>query len=210
MTSDTPQPELSRRNTAGWLLLTGGAQVVRFLVTLASTAILARLLLPTDFGLVAAASPVMAFTAMLQNLGINEALIQRPQLEKGHVNALFVVTSGMSIVVAAVLILAAPLLAALLLEPRLIGIIQAMAAIALLVAASTVPLGLMSRRLKFRQLAIVDVCSSVIGLVVGIVVRCRYSKLLGARADAGGRCRGAASGRRHFRGLEAGKAAVRP
>jgi PST family polysaccharide transporter len=169
MTPDTPQPELSRRNTAGWLLLTGGAQVVRFLVTLASTAILARLLLPADFGLIAAASPVMAFTAMLQNLGINEALIQRPQLEKGHVNALFIVTSGMSIAVAGALILAAPLLAGLLLEPRLTGIIQAMAGIALLVAASTVPLGLMNRRLKFRQLAIVDISSSIVGFVVGIV-----------------------------------------
>jgi polysaccharide transporter, PST family len=169
MTPDTHQPELSRRNTAGWVLLTGGAQVVRFLVTLASTAILARLLLPTDFGLIAAASPVLAFTALLQNLGLNEALIQRPQLDKGHVNALFVVTTGMSVAVAGLLILAAPLLAALLLEPRVTGIIQAMAGIALIVAASTVPLGLMNRRLRFRQLAIIDVCSSITGLIVGVV-----------------------------------------
>jgi PST family polysaccharide transporter len=170
MTPDTPQPELSRRNTAGWVLLTGGAQAVRFLVTLASTAILARLLLPTDFGLIAAASPVLAFTAMLQNLGLNEALIQRPQLEKGHVSALFVVTTGMSVAVAAVLIFAAPALAGLLREPRLVGIIEAMAGIALIVSAATVPLGWMNRRLKFRQLAIIDVCSSVTGLVVGIAV----------------------------------------
>ncbi len=169
MTTETPQPELSRRNTAGWVLLTGSAQVVRFIVTLASTAILARLLLPSDFGLIAAASPVLAFTALLQNLGLNEALIQRPRLEKGHVNALFVVTTGMSMAVAGLLILAAPLLAAFLLEPRVIGIIQAMAGIALIISASTVPLGLMNRRLKFRQIAIIDVCSSVIGLVVGIV-----------------------------------------
>ena len=152
----------------------------------------------------------MAFTAMLQNLGINEALIQRPQLEKGHVNALFVVTSGMSIAVAAMLILAAPLLAALLLEPRLTGIIQAMAAIALLVAASSVPLGLMSRRLKFRQLAIVDVCSSVIGLVVGIVVaavtQSYWALVLMQAAAAAVQLLGAVI----FAGWKPGKAAVRP
>jgi PST family polysaccharide transporter len=188
MTPDAPQPELSRRTTAGWVLLTGGAQVIRFLVTIASTAILARLLLPTDFGLIAAASPVLAFTAMLQNLGLNEALIQRPQLDKGHVNALFVVTIGMSVVVVAILILAAPLLAGLLLEPRLTAIIQAIAGIALIIAAATVPLGLMNRRLKFRQLAIIDVCSSVTGLVVGIVfalVTRSYWALLLMQAAAG-------------------------
>jgi PST family polysaccharide transporter len=170
MTPDAPQPELSRRNTAGWVLLTGGAQAVRFLLTVASTAILARLLLPTDFGLIAAASPVLAFTAMLQNLGLNEALIQRPKLEKGHVNALFIVTTGMSVAVAVVLILAAPALAGLLREPRLVGIIEATAGIALILSAATVPVGLMNRRLKFRQLAIIDVCSAVTGLAIGIGV----------------------------------------
>jgi PST family polysaccharide transporter len=170
MTSDTSQPELSRRNTASWVLLTGGAQAVRFLATLASTAILARLLLPIDFGLVAAASPLLAFSALLQNLGLNEALIQRPQIGRGHVNALFVVTTGMSIAVALGLILAAPMLASLLLEPRLTGIIQAIAGISFVFAASTVPVGLMNRRLKFKQLAIVDVCSCVSGLVVGVAV----------------------------------------
>jgi PST family polysaccharide transporter len=168
MTPDMPHPELSRRNTAGWVLLTGGAQAARFLVTLASTAILARLLLPTDFGLIAAAAPVLAFSALLQNLGLNEALIQRPQIDRGHVNALFVITTGMSVAVALGLILAAPMLASLLLEPRLTEIIQAMAVVSFIFAASTVPVGLMNRRLKFKQLAIVDVCSSVSGVVVGV------------------------------------------
>jgi polysaccharide transporter, PST family len=168
MTPETSQPELSRRNTAGWIVVTGGAQAIRFIVTLLSTAILARLLLPADFGLIAAASPVLAFTAMLQNLGLNEALIQRPTLEKGHINALFFVLIGMSAAVSAALVLLAPVIAAALLEPRLIGIVQAMAGIGLVVAGSTTPLGLMSRRLKFKQLAVIDSASSIAGLIAGI------------------------------------------
>jgi PST family polysaccharide transporter len=76
----------------------------------------------------------------------------------------------MSVAIAAALIFTAPVLAALLREPRLVGIIEAMAGIALIVSAATVPLGLMNRRLKFRQLAMIDVCSSVTGLAVGVAV----------------------------------------
>src|SRR5690606_22600552 len=52
MTVDDPKSDLSRRKTAGWIALTGGAQAVRFVLTLVSTAVLARLLSPTDFGLI--------------------------------------------------------------------------------------------------------------------------------------------------------------
>lgn len=169
MTVDGSPPDLSRRKTAGWVVVTGGAQAVRFVLTLASTAILARLLSPTDFGLIAAASPVLAFTAMLQNLGLNEALVQRPDLQKRHINALFYLMVAFSAVIALALILGAPSLASLLREPRLAGIIQAMAGIALIVAVGATPIALMNRRLQFRQLAVIDICSAVAGLVVGIV-----------------------------------------
>lgn len=167
MTSETPTPQLSRRNTARWVAVTGGAQAVRFVTTLLSTAILARLLEPTDFGLIAAAGPVLSFTAMLQNLGINEALIQRPNLHKGHVNALFAVVMGMGLAVSIALFFLAPPIAAALNEPRLTGIIQAMAGMSLVVAAATTPLSLLNRQLKFKQLAMIDVASVVVGLFVG-------------------------------------------
>jgi len=170
MTVDDPKSDLSRRKTAGWIALTGGAQAVRFVLTLVSTAVLARLLSPTDFGLIAAASPVLAFTAMLQNLGLNEALVQRPDLQGRHVNALFYLMVGFSAVIAVVLFLTAPLLAAFLREPRVAGIVQAMAGITLIVAVGATPIALMNRRLQFRQLAVVDICAAVAGLVVGIAV----------------------------------------
>ncbi len=150
-------------------MVTGGAQVVRFVVTILSTSILARLLSPTDFGLIAAATPVLAFTAMLQNLGLNEALVQRPNLQNKHINALFYLMLAFSAIIAAILFLTAPLLAAALSEDRLTSIIQAMAAIALVVALSTTPLGLMNRRLQFRQLAIIEICGAVAGLIVSVV-----------------------------------------
>ncbi|MBI1359286.1 MAG: oligosaccharide flippase family protein [Alphaproteobacteria bacterium] len=165
-----PKPSLSRRDTAGWVLVTGIAQGVRIVVTLLSAAILARLLLPVDFGLIATAAPILAFTAMLQNLGLNEALVQRPNLEKHHINALFYLMVGVGAALAGLLLLAAPLFAAAFHEPRLIGIIRVMAVTALITAAASTPIGLMNRRLQFKQLALIDITGSIVGFIAGIAI----------------------------------------
>ncbi|HEV7693746.1 MAG TPA: lipopolysaccharide biosynthesis protein [Hyphomonadaceae bacterium] len=167
-TVETPRA-YSRRETAGWMLLTGGSQGIKLVVTLLSAAILARLLRPEDFGLIATATPVFAFATMLQNLGLAEALYQRPNLERGHVNALFVITVGISLAFSVVLFLLAPLIASLFKEPRLVQIIWAMAGVALLIAIATIPFGMLSRKLRFKQFAAVDVASSVGGIVAGVV-----------------------------------------
>ena len=45
------------------------------LASFVTTAVLARLLLPKDFGLIALAMTFMAFLDMLQGLGVGEALV---------------------------------------------------------------------------------------------------------------------------------------
>ncbi len=164
------QPSLSRRDTAGWVLVTGAAQGVRVVVTLLSAAILARLLLPADFGLIATAAPILAFAALLQNLGLNEALVQQPNLEKHHINALFYLMVGLGVVLAALLWVGAPLFGAAFREPRLVGIIRVMSAIALITATASTPIGLMNRRLQFKQLAMIDITGSLVGLLVGVAI----------------------------------------
>jgi polysaccharide transporter, PST family len=160
---------LSRRQTAGWMLLTGASQGVRLIVTLLSAAVLSRLLKPEDFGLIATATPVFGFAMMLQNLGLAEALVQRHNLDKGHVNALFVITLSISVGFALVLGLAAPLIAAAFGQPRLVPIIWAMSGIAVITAGAAIPFGLLNRKLKFRQVAAIEIASSVAGAVAGIV-----------------------------------------
>ncbi len=173
--SATPIPETtppaasySRRDTAGWVMITGGAQAIRLVVTLASAAILSRLLKPEDFGLVASATPIFALTTMMQNLGINEALMQRPNIVKGHINSLFYFTLFLSGSFMALLFYTAPAIAAFYKEPRLADIVRVMAVVSVIIAAATTPMTLMNRRLRFKEQAGVDVVASVCGIVAGI------------------------------------------
>ena len=59
------------------------------LIGIASTLILARLLVPDDFGIVAMASLVVGFADVIFDLGVNVALIQKKSPEKSFYNTLF-------------------------------------------------------------------------------------------------------------------------
>lgn len=90
---------------------------------LLSTLILARLLVPSDFGLVAMAAPVVALVELLGALGMDSALIQRRDLNREHLDTVFTIGLLISAAIALTLWLIAPLAAVYLREPRLEAII---------------------------------------------------------------------------------------
>ena len=69
-----------------WL---GLAQGVRVALTFVSAIVLARLLSPDDFGVIAMVAPVLALVAMFQDLGLSTATIQARTLDHRQSNAMF-------------------------------------------------------------------------------------------------------------------------
>jgi PST family polysaccharide transporter len=65
------------------------ARAISGLVQLGSVLILARLLTPEDYGLVAMAVAVTGFAPILVDLGTRDAVVQRSRIREGEVNALF-------------------------------------------------------------------------------------------------------------------------
>ena len=63
-------------------LVTGVSQVVKIGLQFLSVIVLARLLVPEDFGLVAAVGPIVAFVALFQNLGLQQAIVQRARNQR--------------------------------------------------------------------------------------------------------------------------------
>lgn len=101
---------------AGWVIAWRGfARLVGF----ANTLVLARLLLPTDFGLVAMA---MTFEVAIQQISafpVYEALLRQPQADTDLHDTAFTIQLGRTIVTAAILALLAPLAAQWFGDPRL-------------------------------------------------------------------------------------------
>ncbi|RUW76781.1 lipopolysaccharide biosynthesis protein, partial [Mesorhizobium sp. M4B.F.Ca.ET.049.02.1.2] len=123
------------------------------------------LLVPEDFGLVASVGPIVAFVGLLQNLGLQQALVQRKDISDRQLNQVFWVSAlvglGSSVVVAAL----APAIAAFYGDQRMLGITLASALPLLLGSIAAVPLALMNRHLQFGQLALNDVVTAAAGLL---------------------------------------------
>jgi PST family polysaccharide transporter len=165
----TIQPN-ARAHVTRSALVTGVAQSYRVGVNFLSGIILARLLLPADFGLVAIVMTCLAFVALIQDLGLNQAVIQRERISHAQLSALYWISLVFSVVVALVFAASAPLIASFFGDSRIIGLTLAFAFLIVLGGAQSQPYAVLNRELRFKTLAGVDILGSTVSTTVGVTV----------------------------------------
>lgn len=141
-----------------------GREAISFVILVA----LSRLLSPQAFGLVALA---LVFTDIVQiflDQGFSAAIIQREELEEGHLDTAFwiSVVSGVLLTVGA--IAASGLVAALFGEPRLGPVVKWLSIGFILHALSGTQMAILRRDLAFKSLAIRSMTAKVVGGTVGV------------------------------------------
>ncbi|HUN51923.1 MAG TPA: lipopolysaccharide biosynthesis protein [Candidatus Sulfotelmatobacter sp.] len=141
-------------------------QGVSFLVVL----ILARLLGPSAYGLVALAATIALFGQTLLGETFSEALVQAKELEPAHASSLFWLLVGAGLLAAAAVVLAADGLAGFFNQPDLAPVLRALSLLVPLTALQAVPTALFKRALNFRALAIASAGGTVIAGVTGVVL----------------------------------------
>jgi len=102
--------------------VTVSAQGAKFVLSLVSTMILARLLIPRDFGLVAMVTTVTGFLRVFKDAGLSIATVQRDRITHAQVSNLFWINVAVSVVSSLVVAAMAPVLAWFYRDSRLIGI----------------------------------------------------------------------------------------
>jgi PST family polysaccharide transporter len=156
---DPPQ-QTSLGDRIGW---TGLAQVWNLLLTIGSALILARLLTPSDYAVMAVVLPVIGAAHMVQSLGLNNAIVIAKSLEQRQLDALFwlALTVALGLIVA--IILAAPAIAALVGDPRVGPVLPVATLSILFVTLMAQPSALLARQLRFRDIALSEFAASTIG-----------------------------------------------
>lgn len=144
-------------------IVTGAAQVVKVAVQLASMIVLARWLDPSDFGLIASVSPLVAFIALFQDLGFQQAVIQKQDITAEQLNRVFWVTVAAGAACALTVLAASPAVAWFYGEPKLFWISAASAIPLLMGSLSALPLSLLARRMRFGCLAANDIAAAIAG-----------------------------------------------
>ena len=160
--------DLSARSVRG-TAITAIAQALKVIIQIASISILAHLLKPEDFGLVAMVTVVTGLLAIVKEGGLSMATVQRPQLTQDQVSALFWVNIALGFGLTLFVICLAPLLSSIYKEPKLTTIAIAISATFLIDSLSIQHKALLSRQMRFRELAFADVISMGAGLMAGVV-----------------------------------------
>lgn len=144
------------------------AQGLKIGIQVLSVVILARLIGPAAYGLVAMVTAVVGFADVFRDFGLSSAAIQAPSLSRDEQVNLFWVNTALGAVLALVAIVAAPLIAALYGHPELTTITMALAANFLFNGLATQYRADLNRRMRFGQLAIADVLGPATGLAVAV------------------------------------------
>ena len=163
-------------------VVTGLAQAGKFGLSLVSAVVLARLLNPEDFGLVAMVTTITGFLRVFKDAGLSTATIQKADITHAQVSNLFwinvTVSAALSLIVAAL----APIVAWFYRDPRLVAVTLALASTFAVSGAVVQHQALLNRQLRFKSLAFIDVSSAMLGLLVGSVMAClkmKYWSLVG-------------------------------
>ncbi len=144
-------------------------QGVKFALQIGSTVVLARLLTPGDFGLVAMVIAVISFVLCVKDAGLSAASIQREKIDHAAVSTLFWINVAISCVLMLIVAAMAPLLALLYGEPRLVWITLAFAGCFIFSGLTVQHQALLRRQMRFGSLVGIDVIALFFGITVGIV-----------------------------------------
>ncbi len=132
--------------------------------------ILARLLAPEDFGLMAIALVAVDVMLSLTDMGMMPALVQRDELAEEHYESAWSVGLSRALLVSAGVFLGAPVVATIFEEPRSVPIIQALALRPLLDALASMRVADLTRALEFRSLALLKLSGAALNAGTSIAL----------------------------------------
>jgi PST family polysaccharide transporter len=163
---------LGRASVRGGMILLAG-RGVNVLVQLASTVVLARILSPHDFGLVAIVAALVMFAPILVDLGTMDASVQKARIAPQEISALFWLNVTSGVLLTMVFAAASGLIGAFFGEPALSGIALLLSLTFVMTALPIQHYALMRRAMEFRRIAIIDLSANLISSIISVALALR-------------------------------------
>lgn len=152
------------KGVAWTVLQNWGGQAINFVIF----SLLARLLGPEAFGLVALATVFISFLQIFLDQGFAEAIIQRQDLDPEHLDTAFWSTFTIGILLTVLSVAAAELIADLFNEPQLTPVLRWLSLIFLINSLRGVQAALFRRKFAFKALAVRSLVAALVGGIVGV------------------------------------------
>ncbi len=141
-----------------------GTQGIAFVVGI----VLARLLDPSDYGVLTLLTVFINISRVFVQSGLNTALIQRLKVDETDLSSVFYLSLGVSAVFYALLYFTAPLIAAYYAQPELTHLMRVLALVLLPGALNAVQQAVVARQMAFHKLMVGSIGATLFSGVVGI------------------------------------------
>ena len=169
LSTDHLQANLKGRSVRS-VVVTFTSQGGLFLIQSISTVVLARLLTPADFGLVAMVTAITDLASPFADFGLSQATIQRKDISHAQVTALFWINVAVGLCLTLLLAALAPVLAWFYAEPRVKGITELVSLTFVIAGVRAQPEALLRRQMRFLAIAIRDIASLAFAVFLAIAI----------------------------------------
>lgn len=138
-------------------------------ISIVISMVLARLLSPKEYGVVAIATVIIVFLQMFCTMGIGPAIIQRKDLSEQDLNSIFTFSLSIGIVLSTLFFCSSWAIASFYDNPQLVPVCQILSVALLAASANMVPSALMNRDKRFKENAKRNLTFQIICGVVSII-----------------------------------------
>ena len=151
----------------GWATV---QQLLGRLTTFSVNLVLARLLVPEDFGVVAVLNIFIAISMALADAGFASSLARTEHLDEKDTSTVFYFTATMGLILYGIFFVTAPWIADYFHNPVLTDVLRVLALSFVVYAPGNVPGILIWRKMKFRQEVYIQILQGLISGGVGIIM----------------------------------------
>jgi O-antigen/teichoic acid export membrane protein len=172
MPAEAPEPpkEGIGRAAVGGVAWNLAGQVLDRVFGFVAFAIVIRLLTVELAGVVMLAASAIDLVAVLAFAGVGDRIIQHHDPDRRVLSTAFWLQLAMTAVLILCIVLAAPTVAFLLGEQRIVPLLYVLAVVLLPQAAAIVPSSILARKLRYRELSLCSLASSFVSAIAGIAV----------------------------------------
>ncbi|MEZ0487033.1 MOP flippase family protein [Fibrella aquatica] len=154
-------------NGGKWITI---ATVISTVFQFGQMVVLARLLTPGDFGLVALSNLILTFFQLFTNLGFSNSIIYKQESDRSVLSTIYLLNITLGILIFGIIQLATPAIVSFKHEPRLDRVLHISSYYFLIVYFGQIYLFLMEKELQFRTIAITEIIGTFIGTTTTLVM----------------------------------------
>lgn len=145
-------------------------QIMQQITVFILAIILARLLSPAEFGIIALANLVIHYANNLSDLGFTNALVQNKNIEAIHINSVFTITFVISLILGIATFMSADYLASFFKNENLNSVLRWMSIYYMITSLHYLPMAILRRNLEYKFISIAEYIQSLVNYAATIAL----------------------------------------